>query len=352
MFNVGAVVDSIRRHLVAIIVIFVLALGAGVVSSYLKTSDEAQEINDKAYTAEATVYVTLENLDGSVVSEASDRLISDARRTVIGDAVAGEIRRTYGSEVTITSPFWEDSTKNDRFYTHYIFVDVSAPSEETALAAANQAVVLAADVMGKTLPVKSAIVSERAYLKQGDGASASDRGSGSLENIESAVVTSSSISVKKLLIFGFLGLFGAIFVFACLDILSRRVRSERDVERMLDLPVLGSAKDEADYEGIAAALKVLLKRNDIESVAIAGVCPADGAAHACEMVAKDIPQKAVCVESLVENGSVGVVAECQSVVLTLTEGAASGKEIDHALKTLRIADTPVAGVVFIPKKKK
>ena len=258
MFNVGAVVESMRRHWIAIVVIFALALGAGAASSFLKTGSEAQEISDKAYTAEASVYVTLEAVDGSMISEASDRLISDARRTVISDKVAGEIRRIYGNEVSVYSPWWLDEEKNARYYSHYIFVDVSAPTQEIALAATNDAAKLAAEVMATTLPVKSVAVAEEAYLKQGDGSQAADRGVDALEEIESAAVTSSAISVKKLVIFGFVGLFGAIFVFACVDILSRRIRSARDVERMLDLPVLGVIKGEEDYAGALAAADVLL----------------------------------------------------------------------------------------------
>ncbi len=352
MFNVGAVVQSIRRHAVAIIVIFALALAAGVGSSYLKTGDEAKKISEKAFTAEAVVYFTMNDVYGGMIEAESNFLISDARRTVVGDKVAGEIRRIYGSEVNVSSPWWEDEEKNARYYTHYVFVDVSAPTEEIALAAANEAAVRAATAMEETLPVKSAVVAEAAYVKQSDSTKAADRGTESLDNIESALVTSSSISVKKLVIFGFVGLFGAIFVFACVDILSRRIRSERDIEKMLDLTVLGTVKNDADYEGIAALLNVLLSRNSMKSLALAGVCASDGAADVFEKISPYLPQALSCVEALSENGSVATVAECESVALVLAEGAASGAQIDRALKALRVADVPVAGVVFIPKSKK
>lgn len=351
MFNVGAVVESMRRHWIAIVVIFALALGAGAASSFLKTGSEAQEISDKAYTAEASVYVTLEAVDGSMISEASDRLISDARRTVISDKVAGEIRRTYGNEVSVYSPWWLDEEKNARYYSHYIFVDVSAPTQEIALAATNDAAKLAAEVMATTLPVKSVAVAEEAYLKQGDGSQAADRGVDALEEIESAAVTSSAISVKKLVIFGFVGLFGAIFVFACVDILSRRIRSARDVERMLDLPVLGVIKGEEDYAGALAAADVLLNRNNLNSLAVAGICQADGAAAMAAKAADYLDKPVTCIDALSEGSAVSNLAACEAVVLVISAGAASASQIDEALRALRIADVPVAGAVFVPKGK-
>ena len=352
MFNVGSVVESMKRHALAILVIFVLALVAGVASSYVKTGDEAQELSDKAYTAEAVVYFTMNETDGSLVDTESDRLLSDARRTVLNDSVAGEIRRTYGSEVSVSSPWWNDDEKNARYYTNYVFVDVSAPTEEMALAAADDAAVLAAQKMEETLPIESAVVTETAYLKSGDGSQAADRGADELENIESAVDSSNSISAKKLRIFGFVGLFGAILVFACVDILSRRVRCERDIERMLDLNVLGYVKTNDDYEGVTGALDVLLARNNIDQLAVAGVCAADGASDAAQKIAVHAKCAVTCVESLGNAGAVAAVSSCGAVVLVFTEGAASGTQIDAALKTVRIADVPVAGALLISKKKK
>ena len=352
MFNVGAVVESIRRHVVAIIVIFVLALGAGVASSYVKTDDQAKEISEKAYTAEAVVYFTMEDMDTSLIDTQSDRMLSDARRTVLNDNVAGQIRCTYGSEVTVTSPWWLDEEKNARFYTNYVFVDVSAPTEEIALAAANDAAALAAQKMEETLPIKDAVVVDSAYLKAGDNTKVSDRGADKLENIESAVETSSSLSVKSLIIFGFVGLFGAIFVFACVDILSRRIRCERDIERMLDLSVLACVKTDADYARAASALSVLLARNGVDSVAIAGACPADGAAAAAQSISESMTQSVTCVDDLSSPAALASVASCGAVALVFTEGAASGAQIDQALKAVRIADVPVAGAILISKKKK
>lgn len=352
MFNVGTVVESIRRHAIAIIVIFALALMAGVGSSYVKTGAQAKEISEKAYTAEAVVYFTMDDADAGLIDTESDRILSDARRTVLNDNVAGQIRRIYGSEVSISSPWWVDEEKNARYYTNYVFVDASAPTEETALAAANDAAQLAAQKMEETLPVQSAIVADAAYLKTGDGTKASDRGADELENIESAVETSSGISVKNLVIFGFVGLFGAIFVFACIDILSRRVRCERDIERMLDLTVLGSVKSDGDYPGVASALDVLLSRNKVESVAVAGICQADGAADAAQKISRNIDKTVICVDALANANALAKIASCDAVLLVFTEGAASGSEIDQALKIVRVSDVPVAGAILISKKKR
>lgn len=350
MFNVGAVVESIRRHALAIVVVFALALAAGVGSSYVKTGDQAKEISEKAYTAEAVVYFTMDDTDSALVDAQSDRILSDARYTVISDSVAGQVRRTYGSEVTISSPWWVDEEKNARYYTNYVFVDAAAPMEETAIAAANDAAALAAAKMQETLPVQSAVVADAAYLKAGDASQASDRGAESLENIESAAETSKGISVKNLIIFGFVGLFGAIFVFACIDILSRRVRCERDIERMFDLSVLGTLRSKDDFAGVASALSVLLDRNKVDSLVVAGMCAADSAAVVAKGIEGGINKPLTCIDSLSSGNALTDVSLCSAVVLVFKEGAATGAQIDAALKALRIADVPVAGAILVSKK--
>ena len=352
MFNVGAVVESMRRHALAIVIIFVLALGAGVASSYVKTGEEAQTISEKAYTAEAVVYFTMKEVDSALVSAEAEKTLADARRTVLNDSVAGEIRRMYGSEIKIASPWWVDEEKNARYYTNYVFVDVSAPSEEIALAATNAAANLAAQKMEETLPVASAVVTDSAYLKSGDNTQASDRGVDELENIESAVETSNSISVKKLVVFGFVGLFGAIFVFACVDILSRRIRCEHDIERMLDLPVLAHIKSNDDYARAAAALEVVLSRNNIDTVALVGICPADGAKAVAQSLANTLKQSITCVDDCSSSDALASMTSCGALALVFTEGAASGAQIDAALKLVHIADVPVAGAILVSKKKK
>ena len=352
MFSVGAVVESMRRHALAIVLIFALALGAGVASSYVKTDKEAQAISDNAYTAEAVVYFTVKDMDASAISTESNFLIADARRAVVNDSVAGEIRRMYGDVVSVSSPYWADEEKNERFLTHYVFVDVSAPTQEIALEAANKAAELAVERMESTMPITSATITDSAYIRSGDNTKAADRGTDDLEHIESAVETSQSISVKRLVIFGFVGLFGAIFVFACVDILSRRIRSERDIERMLDISTLAYVRTPDDYAQAGSALAVLLEHNNVSSVCVAGISEKDGAARVTQEIAGTISQEITCVESLCESGAVSRIAKCDSVVLVFTQAAATGAQIDQALKMVRIAQVPVAGAILVSKKLK
>ena len=83
--------------------------------------------------------------------------------------------------------------------------------------------------------------------------------------------------MKKLVIFGFIGAFLSIFGFAAFDILTRRVRSEGDVERLLDLPVLATASSNEDMARLAKSIRVLMGRSELSSLVVAGASAADGA---------------------------------------------------------------------------
>ena len=97
---------------------------------------------------------------------------------------------------------------------------------------------------------------------------------------------------------------------------------------------------------------MLLARNGVDSVAIAGACPADGAAAAAQSISESMTQSVTCVDDLSSPAALASVASCGAVALVFTEGAASGAQIDQALKAVRIADVPVAGAILISKKKK
>ena len=104
MIDLTFVLESLKRRWIAIVIVTVLAAGCGVVSS-ASSSDSSAPVAP-TYTAEATIYVdAYESSDANeynyVVSDGY--FIADARRIVVSDSVAGEVRRTLGEDVSIAT---------------------------------------------------------------------------------------------------------------------------------------------------------------------------------------------------------------------------------------------------------
>lgn len=351
MFNFATIMESVRRRWLIILVVTVVALAAGFGSAILKSSSQQESSGVTSYTAEAVIYFQVNENDASMsASYANDFLLTDARRTVLNDSVAGEVRRTYGEDIQVTTPFWMDTQKDSRYTGHYVFVDVSAPSKEIALDAANMAADLAAGEMQRTLPINRAIIVDEAYITPSSLTAAADRGSEELTVPEDIVIYSSSISKKSLFIFGFVGLFGSIFVCACYDILSRRVRSAKDIERMTDISVLATLRSAPDFARAASCVDVLMKRNDLNSVVVAGICEKDDAKTVGTRIAENMARDCRKAIVLDDPDAASRLLQADSVLLVFAAGACSGEQLDAAMRTLRVANVPVLGAVFVPKK--
>jgi ABC-type sugar transport system substrate-binding protein len=80
---------------------------------------------------------------------------------------------------------------------------------------------------------------------------------------------------------------------------------------------------------------------------VAGASLNDGAAD----VARVLGDEAVVTVSFAEDAdAVNKIMQADAVALVLADSASSGKQLEHAIKQLKIAGVPVLGCVFVTKK--
>lgn len=358
MFNVVTICESVKRHLLPIIVIVALCFCAGVGSSFVKKGEISVA---PTYTAEASLYVTNYGYeDGSDSKEtynyslSESMIITEMRRIVVSDAVAGEVRREYGEDVSITSPYWIEESTNDNYIERFIFIDVVAEDPEVALAATEVAAQLTIEQASALLPVDDIVVADAPYLKSTGADSAADWGSDDFANVEQQVMVdnvASGISVKNIVIYLFVGIVLSVFGFAAYDILSRRIRSAGDVERLLDVPVLAEITADRQCEQLAESVRVLMHRHGLETLSVAGACTADGASSIADCLKGGGVSVSDAVSLADDVAAVSAVASSDAVLLVVKSAAASGSQLEQMLKLLKVAGTPVLGAVFVSKNR-
>lgn len=189
---------------------------------------------------------------------------------------------------------------------------------------------------------------DSAALKATDNSNANEWGTADLGVEDSAESVTSRISMKSLVIYVFVGLCVSIFGFAVYDIMSRRVRSANDAERLLDIPVIASLGATEKSSMLAEDVRVLMKRSGLSSLAVVGATEADGAGNVAAML--EGVQVSGAFDLSKDTKGVSTIAESDAILLSVKEGAASGKQLENALKQMKISGTPVLGVVFISKK--
>ena len=320
MFNFSTVCESVRRHWIPIAIITAVCLLAGVGSSYLR-SDGTVDASPK-YTAEAAVYAIgygygeQNHIGDSYNYQQNETLMSnDIRRIMVSAEVAGEVRTKYGSNVTITVPWWYDTKSNSTISSRYVFVNVVASDAQKAGDWGSNALVSSSSTTGQ------------------------------------ATASSPSLSVKNIVIFLFVGLAGSIVLFAAWDILSRRVRSATDVERLLDIPVLAHLAAGDSGEAAASAVAALTKRSNIESLVVCGASNRDEAPAVVERISSIDGLSVAGPVVLAQDDKAALrLQEGQAVLVVLREGASSGRQIENALSQIKIAGTPVLGAIFVSKK--
>lgn len=354
MFNFATICESVKRHWVVIVIVTVLGFGAGVVTSLNSDDPEAAPVK---HVAEASLYLTGYGYDQRDAGEynysySEGLMVTDSRRLVVSSEVAGAVRAKYGKDVTITAPQWMNDEKKSEYSTRFLYIDVAANDEETALAACGMTVELAQQAIENTLPVESVVLAEPVAIKTGSADRAANWGIDVLPGDEaSSIVDTSGISMKRLIIFTFVAAFLSIFCFAAFDILTRRVRSEGDVERLLDLPVLASVSSNEDMVRLAKSVRVLTGRSGLSNIVVAGASAADGAKSVERaLVGSNDVSVADCVDLSGDVDAASRVLGADSVLLVVAENASTGKQLECALKQLRIAGVPVLGAVFVPKK--
>ncbi|WP_454945648.1 YveK family protein [Cryptobacterium curtum] len=360
MFNFSTVCESVRRHWIPIAIITAVCLLAGVGSSYLR-SDGTVDASPK-YTAEAAVYAIgygygeQNHIGDSYNYQQNETLMSnDIRRIMVSAEVAGEVRTKYGSNVTITVPWWYDTKSNSTISSRYVFVNVVASDAQTALDAAQEIADKTVEIAKDRVPVSYIEVAEPATLTSTDAQKAGDWGSNALVSSSSttgqATASSPSLSVKNIVIFLFVGLAGSIVLFAAWDILSRRVRSATDVERLLDIPVLAHLAAGDSGEAAASAVAALTKRSNIESLVVCGASNRDEAPAVVERISSIDGLSVAGPVVLAQDDKAALrLQEGQAVLVVLREGASSGRQIENALSQIKIAGTPVLGAIFVSKK--
>lgn len=358
MFNVATISESVCRHWLVIVLVTVLGAALGAWSSYNSNSDRQVA---KSYTAEAVLYLNSygyaddDREGGSYNYTLSEGYAtSDARRAILGNEVAGEVRRLFADEeVTISSPRWRNSEKNADIDTRFIYIDASASTAEAALEAADKAADLAVGYISETLPVESVTVSERAYLKSGGDSQAADLGADELvsaddESSSSAVaVASRSISFKSVFVYAFVGLVLSIAVFAAYDILTRRLRSPRDVERLLDIPVLEAVRPTDSATRLASAVRAVMEQGGFAKLAVVGASAGDGALDVADGLSRALPGLEISAIALdADDDGITKIRENDAVLMVFSYAASSGQSVDDALWRVRVADIPVLGAAF------
>lgn len=360
MFNFSTFCQSVKRHLIPILVIMVLFLAAGAGMSYLKggSSSSTSTTSGTTYTAEAMLYVESygyanEERQGSNYnySLSESLAVNDVERLVTSADVAGELRSQYGEDITIATPEWIDKRTNTAIGNRYVTIDVAASDPTTAKQVANEAAQKTIEKATGMIPLQSISLASEAALRTGTVSSTSsgDWGTGAVVSgdDDTAAAATSGISAKKLVIFAGVGLVLAVVCFCAYDVLTRRVRSSSDVERLLDIPVIDVASTTGGFAGTAAAIHALMKRNGLNSVAVAGASLNDGAAD----VARVLGDEAVVTVSFAEDANaVTKIMQADAVALVLADSASSGKQLEHSIKQLKIAGVPVLGCVFVTKK--
>ena len=352
MFNFTAICESVKRHWIAILLVTVLALAAGICSSFVKSGKIETE---PTYTAEASLYVTGYGYDEDSreggdynyqFSESS--MINDVRRIVVSKEVAAQIREQYGENITIASPDWKNVEAKTAWSTRFCFIDVTADDPDLAVQVADDVAGKVCAIAKNTVPLNNVEVFDAAMLKTTDDSMAADWGTDVLESNDSSLSAGGRVSVKTLVIYGFVGLCLSVFCFAVYDIVSRRVRSANDAERLLDIPVLATLAPGQKNAVLSEDIRVLMNRNKLNSLAIAGATKEDGALGVANLLDGIKITGAFDLSNDVEG--ISAIASSDTVLLVVKEGASSGKQIDNALKQIKISGTPVLGVVFVSKK--
>lgn len=356
MITPKTIAESLKRHWIGIALVSIACVLAGSFLLPLLRS-EGGDVEDPVYTAEATLYVN--GYDSAEVEDfnyqfSDDKLISDSRRIVISNEVVSKVREKYGDNVVISSPFWKDSESEDTLYTRFIFVDAAASTPEKAVEAADFAAALSLEEIKKYIPVTTAVQSGDAALKpvvSGEdsdslNSSAADFGANT-ENDQELAGKKGGISVKQIAISLILGFVGACCAFCAYDLLSRRMRSAGDVERMLDVPVLGTITKEKDCDYVSDALSVLKERFACATVYFVAFTASDFSMKS-EVFSK---MGSACEVDLSSDDCViSRMRKADALVLVVSEGKSNSKQIESGISKLGLADIPMLGAIFIPNK--
>lgn len=348
MFNYESFLQSIKRHWLGIVLITLLFALLAVVPPVVTFVLANGTADLRTYQAQAELYIRHDQaqITRSPESGTASRLMLDARHLVLSNEVAGEVRRTYGKQVTIESPYWKYGKDDQEFTTDFVIISVSAPSQDTAIQAADLAAELAKEQIMQTIPVHDVSISTPAQAVQATGAATNNFGSEDLGGTTFHDLTfASAISKKRLIVLVALGLVGSITLFACKDALSRRLYTRSDVERLLQVPVLAEVSECAKLSDLAPAFASLVTHYNMAAPAL--VTPADAElAHSCaQMLSSDVV--IFTPAQLLDAAELSSLSSCDGMILLLHAAQDNRQTLMRMVDTINLLNVPVLGCIFV-----
>lgn len=354
MLDTTFVYESLRRRWWVAVLAAVVFCAIGLASMMMQKSD----VVAPSYTAEAAFYVSYDGEDASsgsldVSLEEDEYLAYDARRIVLNDSVAGEVRRTLGEDVVISTPTWQNDLTKTENKTRFVFVDATADTEERALEAADMAVKLAVQRIDDDFDGLDAFASDAAVIRTSSGGVA-NFGTDSLTPSPVAQAVS-SISFKKLVIYAGAGLIIGIACIIIVEYCCRRIRSVHDVERLLGVNVIDTLDSNSvapeNYHRCGGILDALAKQHDSNSVCLVG-WPTE------ETPAGIVQDLGNCLKHASISGWAGMsscandtsaLAEADAIVLVIVRNEQTAQELDNLVKNISAIGLPVLGALYLER---
>lgn len=355
MLDLTFVAESLKRRWWIAVVVAVVFGAAGLVSMVTAKGETLLP----TYTAEAVVYV-----DARQSSDVNDYnyvindefVAGDAHRFVLNNSVAGEVRRTYGEDVIISSPLWQNELTKLEAKTHFVFVDATAGDEATALDAANMAAELAASKIEQEVEGAKANVSDKAALKT-TSANVADFGVDDL-TLSPMSQAGSSLSVKKLVVFFGVGLIVGVALVLIVEYCRRRVRSAHDVERLLGVRVLdeveeSDASDGANYRRCAGIIDAIVQREGCDAPILCGwresQVPENVVSHLNDAMRKS---RIVGWAGLSSHScDTSALVDADSAIVVVVQNEQSAKELDEMVRCIGALGMKVLGAIYVQAKR-
>lgn len=354
MLDMTFVLESLRRRWWVAILAAILFCAIGLAGMLMQKSD----VVSPTFTAEAAFYVSYDNSNANagdldVSLEEDQYLAYDARRVVLNDSVAGEVRRTLGDDVVISTPIWQNDLTKVENKTRFVFVDATADTEDKALAAANMAVDLAVQRINSDFEGITAFASDIAVIRtSSDGVA--NFGSDAL-TATPITQAASSISVKKLIIFAGAGLIVGIACIIIVEYCRRRIRSAHDVERLLGVNVLetldaGSVAADS-YRRLAGILDALAKKHGSKSVCLIGWPAEETPAGIVKDLGANLQHVRISgwTGMSTNSSNASALSESDSALLVLSRNEQTAHELDEFAKTVSAVGLDVLGALYLER---
>lgn len=348
MLDIVFILESLKRRWYVVLAALVLVGAVGAVSS---TRVNSEVTLAPTYRAEATIFV-----DGAfTVNEDSGlyKIVSnDVRRAVLSDSVAGETRRVFGKEVEISAPLWTDPETSKVADTRFVFIEATAPSQETALEAANYACNLTVALLQENSDFETVYVYEPAIVKT-TAEGAANYGTGALEP-STATAIASTFDLKRELVFIIAGFCLGCVLALLWDYLRRRIRSAHDIDRMLGVQVVATVhkgKREKELRQAAITLASLSKRKEMSTLALCGFTETDSLL--VDELVEEINSAGLGVQAVAAGNLSDIddrfvqLALVDCAALVTQGGSASSKDLAASVDKLRLVDTAILGAIYV-----